>query len=129
MPDAALIWGGDLAATPAGDIAVVDGSTLGQQRVLRRLLTNPKDYTWQPGYGGGLGRFVGQVIGSRMIVGAIRTQLFEEAAVAQQPYPNVTANSLPDGSVVGRHQLRRRALGHGSGFDFCAGCLICSFPS
>ena len=31
----------------SGDISVVSGPLLGQQRVLRRLLTNPGDYIWQ----------------------------------------------------------------------------------
>jgi hypothetical protein len=99
MVDASLVWGGDLAATPAGDLATVDGSGLGQQRVLRRLLTNLKDYTWEPGYGGGLGQFVGGIAGSRTIEGVIRSQLRLEAAVAVQPEPRVASSTSPDGSV------------------------------
>lgn len=99
MADADLVWSGDLAVSPTGDLSMVDGTILGQQRVLRRLLTNLDDYTWQPTYGGGLGQFVGQVAGTRAITGNIRGQLYAEAAVAHQPEPAVTANTLPDGSV------------------------------
>ena len=99
MADASLVWGGDMAFTPTGDLSMEDGGSLGQQRVLRRLLTNPQDYTWHPEYGGGLGQFVGDVANARMIEGAIRSQLYVEAAVAHQPEPEVSAASLADGSV------------------------------
>jgi phage baseplate assembly protein W len=99
MPDASLVWSGDLSVTPAGDLSLADGPVLGQQRVLRRLLTNLEDYTWQPDYGGGLGQFVGQVAQPRAIEGAIRGQLYAEAAVAHQPEPQVTTSAQPDGSV------------------------------
>ena len=59
MQDAALIWGGDLGAGNTGDIALASGTILGQQRILRRLLTNPGDYIWHTEYGAGLAQFVG----------------------------------------------------------------------
>lgn len=99
MADASLVWGGDLAVTPAGDLSMSDGSALGQQRVMRRLMTNALDYTWNPLYGGGLGQFVGSVASARTIEGAIRAQLYAEAAVSHQPEPSVSTNPLPDGSV------------------------------
>jgi hypothetical protein len=99
MPDASLVWGGDLTTTPAGDIGMTDGAMLCQQRVLRRLLTNLRDYTWQPAYGGGLGQFVGSVASPRSIEGSIRSQMYREAGVSHQPEPKVTTATLPDGSV------------------------------
>jgi hypothetical protein len=99
LADATLYWGGDLTCSPTGDLAISEGDSLGQQRVLRRLLTNANDYTWHPDYGGGLGRFVGGVVNARTIEGTIRAQLYTEAAVAHRPEPNVAANALPDGSV------------------------------
>ncbi len=99
MADATLVWGGDLAVTPAGDLSMSDGGALGQQRVLRRLMTNALDYAWHITYGGGLGQFVGAVASARTIEGAIRAQLYTEAAVAHQPEPNVSTNPLADGSV------------------------------
>ena len=99
MADASLIWGGDLALSPTGDLGMVEDGVLGQQRVLRRLLTNALDYTWHPDYGGSLGQFVGDIASARIIEGSIRAQLFTEAAVAHSPEPAVNANPLPDGSV------------------------------
>lgn len=99
MPDAGLGWGGDLVASPAGDVQLVEGAALGQERVLRRLLTNMRDYSWQPAYGGGLGQFVGAVANGRSIEGAVRAQLYAEAAVAHRPQPAVATAALPDGSV------------------------------
>src|ERR1700683_2907421 len=60
MADIAHQWGSDLEFGPNGDLAVVAGSDLGQQRVLRRLLTNLLDYIWQPAYGAGLAGLIGQ---------------------------------------------------------------------
>jgi hypothetical protein len=99
MNDATLSWGGDLVTGPAGDIALASGSGLGQQRVLRRLLTNSNDYVWHPDYGAGLGQFVGTTINERQIVGTIKSQIFEEAAIARQPDPAVVAEAFPNGSV------------------------------
>ena len=48
MPDLSHEFGADLLAGPTGDLAVAAGAGLGRQRVLRRLLTNPGDYIWQP---------------------------------------------------------------------------------
>ena len=100
MQDAALQWGGDLTASPSGDLLLAGGGALSQQRVLRRLLTNLTDYIWQPDYGAGLGQFVGQTSAARAVAGVIYAQIFNEASVAQQPLPVVTADPLPDGSVL-----------------------------
>ncbi len=99
MNDATLSWGSDLVPGASGDIALAWGSNLGQQRVLRRLLTNPDDYVWHPNYGAGLGQFVGAIINERQIVGMIKSQIFEEAAVARQPDPAVAVQAFPNGSV------------------------------
>ncbi len=99
MLDANLTWGGDLSLGPTGDLSLASDATLGQQRVLRRLLTNPNDYTWQPAYGGGLGQFVGGTENTRAIEGAIRGQLYAEAAVAHQPEPDVNANNLSNAAL------------------------------
>jgi len=100
MQDAALQWGGDLTPSPSGDLLLAGGSALSQQRVLRRLLTNTTDYIWQSAYGAGLGQFVGQPNAARAVAGVIYAQIFNEASVAQQPLPVVTADALPDGSVL-----------------------------
>ena len=92
MNDLLQQWGNDLAVDAHGDFALVSGALRSQQRVLRRLLTNPGDYIWQPSYGAGLAQFVGQPANPLQIEAIIRTQLLNEPAVAQTPAPSVTVS-------------------------------------
>lgn len=82
-------WGTDLSASASGDLLSVAGTQRGQQRVLRRLLTNPGDYIFQPEYGAGLPRFLGQPIDTQKITAAVLAQMVLEDAVAQSPAPTV----------------------------------------
>jgi phage baseplate assembly protein W len=100
MTDLSHQWGADLAVGPTGDLATADGSLLGQQRVLRRLLTNPGDYIWQLDYGAGLGRFIGKPVNAGQIQAAIRSQIFKEAAVARTPEPTINVSLGPAGVVA-----------------------------
>jgi hypothetical protein len=99
MQDAALLWGGDLSLTLTGDIALAGGTTLGQQRVLRRLLTNPGDYLWHLTYGAGLAQFVGTPCDVAGINATIRSQIFMESSVARLPEPVIDVQNVQDGSV------------------------------
>ena len=99
MADAWHLFGGDLSVAASGDVTAANGAAEGQQRVLRRLLTNPGDYLWNPTYGAGLGRFVGEPTDLARITGVIRAQIFREAAVARRPEPVIDARPGPDGSV------------------------------
>ena len=99
MTDASLLWGTDLDPSPVGDIAVVNDAALGQQRLLRRLLTNPGDYLWQPSYGAGLGQFVGRPYDVSDVKAAIRSQIFQEKIVARTPEPKIDAEVSQDGTV------------------------------
>ena len=99
MQDAALLWGSDYTPSPTGDVGLVDGTSLGQQRVLRRLLTNPGDYLWQPDYGAGLGQFVGSPLNIRAVTAAIRSEIFKEAVVSHLPEPVIDASQDQDGTV------------------------------
>jgi phage baseplate assembly protein W len=99
MSDASHQWGSDLVTGPTGDIGTVFGPALGQQRVLRRLLTNPGDYIWQPDYGAGLARFIGQPVNTLQIKAVIRSQIFKEATVARQPEPVIDVQISPDGGA------------------------------
>jgi hypothetical protein len=100
MADLALQFGGDLGVNSTGDIALVDGQALTEQRVLRRLLTNSGDYIWQLSYGAGLGQFVGQPGAPAAINGTARTQILQEAAVAPSPAPLITTTVNVDGTVT-----------------------------
>lgn len=93
-------FGGDLSVSQSGDLAVVGDLTRSQQRVLRRLMTNPGDYLWQPDYGGGLGKIVGTTKSPAEIVAIIRAQLRLEASVLQSPAPMVSVQILINGLAV-----------------------------
>lgn len=92
--------GSDLTTSPTGDFATVDGTVKGQQRVLRRLLTNPGDYIWHPTYGGGLGKKVGSTLDVDEIDAVIRGQIAMEAAVAKSPPPIIEVRPIPNGVFV-----------------------------
>ncbi len=100
MSDLEHQFGSDLSVGPTGDVASVSGSALGQQRVLRRLLTNAGDYIWQLGYGAGLAQFVGQPADAMRIRAVIRSQIFKETAVARMPEPTIDVVSDGGGTVV-----------------------------
>jgi len=118
MWDAALVWRGDLTIGATGDVLLANTTELGQQRLLRRLLTNPTDYVWQPSYGAGLGQFVGQTKSSQAIAGVIYAQMAKETCVARLPPPAVTADDAPDGNVVVGIQYADAASGESQSVSF-----------
>jgi hypothetical protein len=95
-------WGGDLSTSNSGDLATVTGTLMGQQRVLRRLMTNPADpefdlppdYIWEPEYGEGLPRLIGQIGQAGEIASRCKSGMAKEAAVAQTPPPQATVSPL-----------------------------------
>lgn len=93
-------WGTDLTVDGLGDLATVNGTLRGQQRVLRRLLTNPAsadapaDYIFHPEYGAGLPRFLGQPIDTQKIVAACLAQMLLEDSVASTPAPQITISQI-----------------------------------
>ena len=99
MSDLHLDWAGDIASSETGDIVAVGQPTLGTERVLRRLLTNPGAYIWHPTYGAGLARFVGQPADAAGIEALVRSQMLLEPAVARDPEPVVTISVDPAGSL------------------------------
>jgi hypothetical protein len=97
MAELAHQWGSDLQFGSSGDLAIVTGSIYGQQRVLRRLLTNPIDYIWQPTYGAGLAGFIGKPANILQIRATIRSQMSKEPTVSQNPEPSVSVTPCPAG--------------------------------
>ncbi len=91
-------WNSDLVSTNSGDLQTVDGSVRGQQRIVRRLMTNPGGYLWHPEYGGGLASYLGSPIDVGKVTAAIRAQLLLEDAVDQSVPPVIvltqSANDL-----------------------------------
>ena len=100
MLDLALTFGSDLQFDPDGDLALVTGPMLTEQRVLRRLLTNKGDYVWQLSYGAGLAQFVGKPGATGVISGLVRTQLSQERQIAAMPAPQTTITADQGGNVV-----------------------------
>jgi phage baseplate assembly protein W len=118
MADASLLFGGDFLISPTGDLAIADESVLVRERLLRRLLTNPGDYIWQPDYGAGLGRFVGQPASAARIRAVVRGQIFREAAVARSPEPEIAVQAGPDGTTVVRIRYAQAATGQSQALSF-----------
>ncbi len=94
MPDFSLPWGGDLSLSPTAGLALVDGAALTQQRLVRRLLTNPGDDPWNVSYGAGLGRFVGSPVNVAALSALITEQALLEATVASVTSVAVTQDRL-----------------------------------
>lgn len=102
------LWGNDIGAGSSGDLATVDGSERNQQRILRRLLTNPQavnadgsitpgDYAAHPDYGGGLPQYVGDNYDAAKIRARIRGQMLLEACVARSPEPQIDVQQIDQG--------------------------------
>lgn len=90
LADVAHWYGGDLSTSAQGDLAVVTGTIRGQQRVLRRLLTNPGGYIWEPTYGAGLAQAVGRIIDVPKLQALCVAQMLLEVVVAPSPVPTAT---------------------------------------
>ena len=111
MADAYHLFGSDLQVGATGDILTATGTEYGQQRVLRRLLTNPGDYLWSLDYGAGLARFVGQPASAPQLVALTRAQMRREASVALSPEPGVAVDVTGNGVVTETIQYVDAATG------------------
>lgn len=92
-------FGQDLVLSSTGDLLVISGAQLVQQRILRRLMTNPGAYLWDLTYGAGLPSKVGQKVNAAAIAAIVRQQIFSEGTVASVPPPQITVTSNPNGTV------------------------------
>jgi hypothetical protein len=109
----------DLVAGANGDLLTADNqivagapqgasSLLTQQLLLRRLLTNARDYVWHQKYGAGLPQRVGQLLDIPGLTAVINTQLNLEAGVTHIPEPIVQVAPIPGGAFV--HVLYNDAI-------------------
>ena len=108
MTDLFHIYGGDLAVSAAGDLALATADESGQQRLYRRLGTNPAlldsagnvvatgDYLAHQDYGAGVGRRVGAPVDVAGTTQTIEAQVRMESAVAKSPPPQVTVTPMQD---------------------------------
>jgi hypothetical protein len=99
-PDISQVFGEDLVVSANGDLLTADSVNLSQQRVLRRLLTNLRDYIWQPGYGAGLPQKIGDPFDVATINAIVTSQMYLEQSVVRSPPPTVTVSSFPNGMYV-----------------------------
>lgn len=96
-------FGDDLSVSHTGDLLLADGLILSQQRILRRLLTNPGDYIWDLTFGAGLPQYIGLALTSSLykeITGVIVSQMYLETTVAQSPTPTVSLKAKQDSLFV-----------------------------
>lgn len=97
LNDLSQYVGGDLSPSGTGDLQAANGTLRGQQRVLRRLLTNPGDYVFHPDYGAGLPQYVGQAVDISKIRALIRGQILLEDSVAKTPAPVIAVSPISGG--------------------------------
>lgn len=103
MSDLYHFWGGDLALDSSADLMTVDGGQCNQLRLLRRLMTNPldgnkpADYAFQPAYGAGIARRIGDPFSAGKIAILMRGQMLMETFVARNPEPGVSVTALANG--------------------------------
>ena len=121
MPDISHQFSADLSLSPTGDLATIASPQLTQQRVLRRLLTNPGDYIWHPSYGAGLAAFVGQPANSAGIAAIVRGQIFKESGVARTPEPVIDIQPNPTGAVFLAIRYADASTGETQTFSFTVG--------
>lgn len=100
MPDLSHIIQNDLVVSANGDLLTADTVNLSQQRVVRRLLTNLQDYLWQPNYGAGLPRKIGDPFDVATINAIIIGQMYLEESVVRSPAPVIEVASFPNGMFV-----------------------------
>jgi len=96
LADLSHYIGGDLSISSTGGVAVATGTLRSQQRILRRLLTNPGDYIFEPDYGGGLPQWIGRTADLPKLRAVILGQMRLEPAVAQNPEPAITLATIPN---------------------------------
>jgi hypothetical protein len=107
--DAAHWYGEDLALSASGDLLMADGVDLCNQRIVRRLMTTEGGYCWHPDYGGSVPLRVGglngalpdeNALGLLSVNAVVRTQMFLEESVQQDPEPTVAISPINGGVFV-----------------------------
>jgi hypothetical protein len=100
VPDVFHQYGSDIVTSANGDLLTCASVLESEQRVLRRLFTNPGDYIWQPGYGAGLPQKIGSPFDVSTIESIVQSQMYLEDSVVRVPPPEVDVASIPNGMFV-----------------------------
>lgn len=93
-------YGGDVSTSPTGDLQPVTGDTRSQQRIIRRLCTNPGDYIQHPDYGGGLPKLIGSNASASDVKAIVQSQMRLEDSILQLPAPIVTVTPITNGMQI-----------------------------
>lgn len=118
LADCSHLWNNDIVTSPTGDLGIATDATRSQQRVIRRLLTNPldangpPDYALHPTYGAGLARYVGTNADPAKLRALIRGQMLLEDSVAKNPAPQITV-TIVDPTTISVY-IRYTIAGSGS---------------
>lgn len=121
MSDISHLMGSDLSILSNGNFELAETSEEGQQRVLRRLLTNPAAMPFHLGFGAGLAAFIGQPINKAKISARITSQMRLERAVLAIPVPTVDVADSDNGVVAALIRYTDRSTGDTSQLDFNTG--------
>jgi phage baseplate assembly protein W len=100
VPDLSQNYGSDLVVSANGDLLTCASVQESEQRVLRRLFTNPGDYIWQPTYGAGLPQKIGSPFDVSTIETIVQSQMYLEDSVVRVPPPEVDVAAIPNGMFV-----------------------------
>jgi phage baseplate assembly protein W len=90
----------DLLLSSQNDLQTCTGLIRSQQRVLRRLFTNPGDYIWHAEYGAGLPQYIGKplsVDNFEEIKSRILSNIFLEDSVSKIPEPVIALQTIQGG--------------------------------
>lgn len=116
--DLAHWWGGDLSLDASGDMATVERYDKDNQQIVRRICTSGKtagsligEYAFHPEYGGSAPWYIGRAVDPLALEGLIRSQMYEEASVAHNPEPSITAVMNPNGSFIATIQYADKESG------------------
>jgi hypothetical protein len=114
-------FGNDLSLTPQGTIPLSDGDALTQQAIIRRLLANPGTYFWEPTYGAGIGRFIGETLNPNnfdYIQNVITAQMLLENTISQNPKPQISFTNLGNGILQCNISYTSAITGNQINFNF-----------
>ena len=103
MPSEFHWWGLDTQFSAAGDDATAAAIDEINQRIVRACMTAPGEYVWEPSYGLGLGRYVGQALTADKfaeIKAGINTVVAQQPEVQRQPGPAIMFVNDPAGLIA-----------------------------
>jgi len=88
-------YGGDLQLSPTGGLALASGASLTDQTVVRFVLTNPGDDPFNPTWGLGAAKMVGQVEAVVQVQALVLAGL-KTLSIIDQTQPITVSASLDD---------------------------------